>query len=258
MSEIQTTLGKRSYSDAIPTGLKQFVDHRIGLARAALDQRDPGAGRHIEALANFGNSLGMRGPDPTDPRMWALWLQQSALGGTDDFTPGETQIALLSRVGTTTAPTPDPDTTLNEFIAAGVDDVVRELQEKIAAANNERAAAVERAGRNGTALARAETLERELAEANDAISGHAGEMLEMEAKVRYLSEMGVGDEQKDKPRRIKVEDQVGIYFYETSLGREYEVTWTADGKMKRAKAGPDLDEAVAERARLLDAEQVPA
>jgi hypothetical protein len=258
MSEIQTTLGKRSYSDAVPTGLKQFVDERIGLAQAALDPRDFSSGRHIEALSTLSNSLGMRGLDASDPRMWALWIQQGALGGTDDFTPGKTQVMVLARVGTGSGKTPDPDTTLNEFIAAGVDDVVTELREKIAAVSNERAAAVELAGRNAEALERAEELEKELVDAQEAISGHAGEMLEMEAKVRYLSEMGIGDEQEKKPRRIKVEDQVGIYFYETTLGKEYEVTWTAEGKMKRAKAGPDLDEAVAERARLLDAEQVPA
>jgi hypothetical protein len=88
LSEIQTTLGRRSYSDVIPTGLKQFVEQRIGLAQAALDPRDFASARHIEALSTFSNFLGMQGLDPTDPRMWALWLQQGALGGTDAFTPG--------------------------------------------------------------------------------------------------------------------------------------------------------------------------
>jgi hypothetical protein len=165
---------------------------------------------------------------------------------------------ILARVGTTTAPTPDPDTTLNEFVAAGVEDAITELRKKIATVSTERDAALERANHGAVSVERAAELEAELAAANELISGHAGEIAELSAKVRYLSEMGIGEEQEKKPRRIKVEGETGIYFYETTLGREYEVTWTAEGKMKWAKAGPDLDEALAERVRLIDAEQVPA
>jgi hypothetical protein len=252
-NEITTTLGKRCHSDALPTGLKQLVDRRLDQARSALDQRDPGSVRHMQALASFGNHLGERGPDPTDPRMWTLWQQQGVMGGTDSFDLGEAQTNLLARLGAWGA-APDPETTLNELVAAGTEDVIALLQKQVGEANAERDAALEAAAQNEAGAAKATVLEGKLAEAQERISGFAGELAEASAKVQYMSEMGIPDNQQEKqPRRTRVDGETGIYFYDTAAGREYEAVWRADGKQMRAKAGPDLKAAIARRAELVGA-----
>jgi len=253
MNEINTTLGKRSNSDSVPVGLKQLVTDQVKQAQAALDLRDPGAARHIAALRAFDDSLGERGPHPTDPRMYALWLQQGAQGTIDNFTPGEMQTNLLARMGTW-GPAPDPDVTLNEFVAAGIEDLIAALQKKIGDANRLRDEAVEEARQKAADADRAAILEQELTEAREQVDGLSGELAEAKGTVTYLTQMGIG-EQQAKPRRIKVEGETGIYFYETSFGREFEVIWTVDGKQKTAKAGPDLQAAIALRAELVAAEQ---
>lgn len=254
--ETNTTLRQRAYSPGTTEGLKEVVSARLKLAQS-LDTRDPAISRHVAALAVFNDFLGPTGPSPFHPLMWALWLQQGAMGDTDTMTPGATQLELLSKLGMDdTGGAPDPDTTLVEFVAAGVDDLVNHFQQKLGAANEARANFEADASDSEAAKEALSASESELLDANEQIDRLTSEKAELEGKLTYLQGMGVKEK---KPRRTSVpaedfpdHDVTGVFYNERVEGRPLEILWKDDeGKNKyKTLDGVEIADAIALRTEL--------
>jgi len=60
----------------------------------------------------------------------------------------------------------------------------------------------------------------------------------------------VGNRKPAKPRRRVVDGHPGVYYKDTAEGEVYEVMWTEDGRTRWKTIGPNLEEAIAERAAL--------
>lgn len=120
----ESVLGRQCPTDAFPNALARFLRDKADVAARAIGspQDSPWTPRHVESLRSLAEYVSTL--NQSDQRLHALWLLQSHLGGdSDEFTPGpERQTDFLARIGF--GPNaPEANEALNEFVAAGIEDI---------------------------------------------------------------------------------------------------------------------------------------
>jgi len=241
-----TTLGKRVPSDQPPVEFRTAVAQRLEQARNALDPRDPITPRHLGALSTFLDSLGDYGPKVTDPRTYSLYLLANFYGGESiQLTP--TQNELLARLGVDPIAAPSPDVTLSELVSVGIEDVLDKARGDLGAAKRERNEALDRAVASGHLSEELAQLRSRLQVRDEEIGKVQGELEVEQRNVAYLREAGRSGS-PEKPRRIKLDGEEGIYYTDTPEGRMYEYrVRLPDGSRPWIRTGLELDDCIAQR-----------
>ncbi|HEX2706690.1 MAG TPA: hypothetical protein VHM66_01615, partial [Solirubrobacterales bacterium] len=81
------------------------------------------AAGHVAALHNVADLLTLTARVPRDQRIFALWKIAMYTPDSDAYLRGENQASLFGKLGTGVA-APLPESTLNELVAAAVDDLL--------------------------------------------------------------------------------------------------------------------------------------
>jgi hypothetical protein len=241
----QTTLGRSVGSDAF---VHQIAAHARKQAELAEQASGGEAGGHVAALHNFADFLTTRGP--RDQRIYALWKMAMYSPDSDAYLPGENQASLFGKLGTGVA-APLPESTLNELVAAAVDDLLEAKSAERASLQGERDRAVEKSARADAAEERAAVAETRI-ERLEAELGAAGETVDsLTAQIEHLRTMVPSG---GKTEWKVVEYHPGVYEKQNAAGEiTYRIGWRDKEQVQRWKAiGTDLDEAVAARAAIDD------
>lgn len=260
MSE-KTTLNMALATSTFPEALRAYIRDKADKAPSTLGKGIGGSSvpwirNHVAALADLDNYLSGLGPE--DQRLVALAALAELLGHRGEFRPSHYQESLLARLATSLPP-PSPGTTLDELLAAGLLDLGEALRRRAVAAEKAVEEAEAEAERLAAELEKRAGVEEALEEArgeiaslNDEVSEHEGQKAELQ---KYVDALAAGEAEKPatakKPRRTKVEGEVGVYYYETAEGRVYEIGFPDNaGKTRWKRVGPDLQEAIELRAEL--------
>lgn len=116
----QTTLGRSVGSDAF---VHQIAAHARKQAELAEQASGGEAAGHVAALHNVADLLTLTARVPRDQRIFALWKIAMYTPDSDAYLRGENQASLFGKLGTGVA-APLPESTLNELVAAAVDDLL--------------------------------------------------------------------------------------------------------------------------------------
>lgn len=252
MSNEFTTLGSWA-SENLVIHIPEKIRHQAKAASEALGRDGRGHVAALEALAGHIETVHVH-----DPRMCSITEINGVYGDREKFEPGPTQKRLLDRLGGAFETTPPPDSMLNELIFAGIVDLIEHYGRAQGELRRERDEALQEAGKarehaqaNDEATAALEIAQRRLGELeaeNDTLTqqvlylrGHLGERADEPT-----------EKQPKKARRTKVDGHRGVYSYETADGPVYEIGYEDNGKRRWKKVGPDLDEAIALRAEMVE------
>lgn len=249
----ETTLGYLAGSDATPHLIAQYAREQ---ARVASDATEGEAVAHVEALNAFAEFLATR--PRHDQRIYAMYRLMGATGNSDTYTPGEQQARLFGMLGSSGGiPTPLPDTTLSELVAAAVDDHLAVGGEQRAAMQQERDTALCDLEISEAARIEAESASAEVQQIRDELVAARAEADDLRGQAAHLRSMLPGKVEPAeaevgspivRPRRRAVEGYPGIYESERADGEiVYEIGFRIDGKQKWETIGPDFEKAVAAR-----------
>jgi hypothetical protein len=255
----ETTLGRRAGNDAIAQIIATYARNQARIAAETFP--GDGAGRHIEALNGFGDFLSTRHQE--DQRIYTLYRLQAYAGDSDSYKPGETQSLLFGRLGMGGgANAPLLDATLNELVAAAIDDYLENSAEQASRLRTERdeAQAALETSEAARELAKSSSLAIEQLEA-DLVAANA-ELDDLRRQNTHLRAMVAPEAgtNAERPDWTAVEGYPNISERPNAQGETvYRIGWRDDdGKQRWKTTGPNLADAIEARTAIDDQKAVAA
>jgi hypothetical protein len=252
----ETTLGYLAGSDATQHVIAQYAREQARIAgEAPLGEAE----QHISALNDFADFMAAR--PRHDQRLVALHRLMAHAGDSETYVPGEQQARLFGMLGGGSgAPTPLPDATLSELVAAAVEDHLSTAAEAVQEIEAERNAVQRELEVSETARMEAESASAEVQQTQDELVAARAEADSLREQVEHLCSMvgerrGNGEAPQHGPAqgdRKAVEGYPGVYSRQSANGDTYfEIGWRVDGKQRWKKIGDDLQEAAEARAAVV-------
>jgi hypothetical protein len=246
----ETTLGYLTGSDATQHVIAQYAREQARIAgEATLGE----AGQHIAALNDFAEFLATR--PRHDQRLVALYRLMSQAGDSETYIPGEEQARLFGMLGSAGGvPTPLPDHTLSELVAAAIVDHLSTTAGAVQEVEAKRDAVQRELEVSEAARAAAESASTEVQQLRDESAAARAEADSLREQVEHLRSMLSGSEEKrGRPTRKKLDGHDYIYYKDAADGERFYIVRVPEpeGKSRYETVGPDLDEALAKRDELV-------